>query len=225
MSEKSVLVIEEACPPELLAEVRELSPHPTVVSSLAQARQRLATSDYDLVLCGVHLPDGNWADVIGCLVRNGREADFFLCVSHDDARLRTGIAGPWRRRSAAAAVRAHGAQREEAQLERGRSNMTARAVSPLNAKPGAVKGRVMILTADADQAAVVRAVAEGVGIQVVAVCSDPRDAPRLAREMRPDLLLSAIFFDAEPAGIEVARQVQKISASRWSTWARPRTRF
>ena len=91
MSRSSVLVIEEACPPELLAEVRAKYPNPTLVSSLAQARGRLQNSDFDLVLCGVHLPDGNWADVLRCLVQNGCEAEFVLCASRDDSRLRTEV--------------------------------------------------------------------------------------------------------------------------------------
>lgn len=93
MSERSVLIIEEACPPELLAEVRAQFSDPIVVHSLAQARGRLQSSDYDLVLCGVHLPDGNWADVLSCLVHNGREAKFILCATHDDSRLRVEVLG------------------------------------------------------------------------------------------------------------------------------------
>lgn len=91
MSRSSVLVIEEACPPELLAEVRAKYPEPVVVSSLAQARGRLQDCDFDLVLCGVHLPDGNWADVLRCLVHNGCDADFVLCAPRDDSRLRTEV--------------------------------------------------------------------------------------------------------------------------------------
>ncbi len=93
MFAKSVLVVEEACPPEWLAEVRAIFPNPTIVSSLAQARQRLRSSDFDLVLCGVHLPDGNWADVMSCLVRNGCEAEFVLRAPRDDARLRIELLG------------------------------------------------------------------------------------------------------------------------------------
>jgi response regulator of citrate/malate metabolism len=93
MNARSVLIIEEACPPELLAEVRAKFSNPIVVSTLAQARGRLQKSDFDLVLCGVHLPDGNWADVLSCLVHHGREADFMLCSARDDARLRTEVLG------------------------------------------------------------------------------------------------------------------------------------
>lgn len=93
MSNSSVLVIEEACPPELLAEVRAKFSNPVVVSSLAQARGRIRDSSFDLVLCGVHLPDGNWADVLTCLVCNGSEADFVLCSPRDDSRLRTEVLG------------------------------------------------------------------------------------------------------------------------------------
>jgi response regulator of citrate/malate metabolism len=93
MKASSVLIIEEACPPELLAEVRAKFQNPIVVSSLAQARGRLQRSDFDLVLCGVHLPDGNWADVLSCLVHNGREAEFVLCAPRDDSRLRTEVLG------------------------------------------------------------------------------------------------------------------------------------
>jgi response regulator of citrate/malate metabolism len=93
MNKGSVLVIEEVCPPELLAEVRAKFQNPIVVSSLAQARGRLEKSDFDLVLCGVHLPDGNWADVLSCLVHNGCEADFILCAERDDARLRSEVLG------------------------------------------------------------------------------------------------------------------------------------
>ena len=93
MSNSSVLIIEEACPPELLAEVRSKFSDPIVVSSLAQARGRIRESDFDLVLCGIHLPDGNWADVLTCLVCNGSEADFVLCAPRDDSRLRTELLG------------------------------------------------------------------------------------------------------------------------------------
>jgi DNA-binding NarL/FixJ family response regulator len=93
MRDRSVLIIEEACPPELLAEVRAQFSDPIVVHSLAQARGRLQTSDYDLVLCGVRLPDGNWADVLSCLVHHGREAKFVLCASRDDSRLRIEVRG------------------------------------------------------------------------------------------------------------------------------------
>ena len=93
MSKSSVLVIEEACPPELLAEVRAKFSNPIVVSSLAQARRRIFESEFDLVLCGVHLPDGNWADVLSCLVHNGSEADFVLCARQDDSRLRMEVLG------------------------------------------------------------------------------------------------------------------------------------
>jgi response regulator of citrate/malate metabolism len=93
MKDSSVLVIEEACPPELLAEVRATFSSAVIVSSLAQARRSLQSSDFDVVLCGVHLPDGNWADVMSCLVHNGREADFVLCAARDDARLRTEVLG------------------------------------------------------------------------------------------------------------------------------------
>jgi response regulator of citrate/malate metabolism len=93
MSRCSVLLIEEACPPELLAEVQAKYANPTVVSSLAQARRRLQDCDFDLVLCGVHLPDGNWADVLRCLVHSGCEADFVLCAATDDSRLRSEVLG------------------------------------------------------------------------------------------------------------------------------------
>ena len=93
MSDRRVLVVEEACPPELLAEVRSKFADPVLVSSLAQARQRLQSTEFDLVLCGVHLPDGNWADVMSCLVHTGCEADFVLCARRDDSRLRTEVLG------------------------------------------------------------------------------------------------------------------------------------
>lgn len=93
MYAKRVLVIEKACPPELLAEVRAKFPNPIVVSSLAQARQRLRNSNFDLVLCGVHLPDGNWAEVLSCLVNNGLEAELIVCAPYDDSRLRAEVLG------------------------------------------------------------------------------------------------------------------------------------
>lgn len=93
MSKRSVLVVEEACPPELLAEVRAKCSNPTVVSSLAQARPRIDAGSFDLVVCGVHLPDGNWADVLSCLVRSGSDAEFILCAQNDDSRLRTELFG------------------------------------------------------------------------------------------------------------------------------------
>lgn len=93
MSDRKVLVIEESCPPELLAQVRAKYADPVVASSLAQARERLHDSQFDLVLCAVSLPDGNWADVLSCLVWNGSDADFILCAPHEDARLRTEVLG------------------------------------------------------------------------------------------------------------------------------------
>lgn len=93
MHAKRVLVVEEVCPPELLAAVRANFPDPVIVSSLAQARQRLQSSDFDLVFCGVHLPDGNWAEVLSCLVHHGREAEFIVSAPYDDSRLRAEVLG------------------------------------------------------------------------------------------------------------------------------------
>ncbi|MEZ5395035.1 MAG: hypothetical protein R2724_19750 [Bryobacterales bacterium] len=45
------------------------------------------------MLSSVHLPDGNWADVLSCMVRSGSEADFILRVEYDDPRLRTELFG------------------------------------------------------------------------------------------------------------------------------------
>lgn len=87
--------------------------------------------------------------------------------------------------------------------------MMARAISPLNTRPGAARGRIVILTADMAEAAVARMTVEAAGSQVVGVCSDPSQALRTVREIRPDLVLSAIFFEGEPDGLEVSRQIQQ----------------
>ena len=75
-------------------------------------------------------------------------------------------------------------------------------------KTTAGKGRVVLLSADPADAAFVRAVVEAAGYQVAAVCSNPTDALQTVRDTRPDLVLSAIFFDGEPAGIEISRLIQ-----------------
>ncbi|MCB9385312.1 MAG: hypothetical protein H6509_11905 [Bryobacterales bacterium] len=63
------------------------------MSSLAQARPCIHAGNLDLVVSGIRLPDGNWADVLGCMVRSGSEAEFILCVEYDDPRLRTELFG------------------------------------------------------------------------------------------------------------------------------------
>lgn len=86
--------------------------------------------------------------------------------------------------------------------------MTARAVSPIGARTGKIRGRVLILT-NAKDAPLVRAAVETAGAEVVAVSADPIKAIQTVQEMRPDLVLASIFFDGEPTGIELTREIQE----------------
>jgi DNA-binding NarL/FixJ family response regulator len=45
-------------------------------------------------------------------------------------------------------------------------------------------------------------------VQVAGVCTDPALAFKMVQEIRPTLVLSAIFFDGEPYGIELSRLIQ-----------------
>ena len=87
--------------------------------------------------------------------------------------------------------------------------MTARAISPLNTRTGAARGRILILTSDAAEASATQKIMEAAGCQVAGVCADPSRAMRTVRDIRPDLVLSAIFFDGEPFGLEVSRHIQQ----------------
>lgn len=86
--------------------------------------------------------------------------------------------------------------------------MTARSISPLTPIIGASKGRILILSSESALAGSVRMVAESKGFQVVGICRDAQEGLRAAREMRPNLVVSGIFFNGEPAGIELSRQIQ-----------------
>jgi DNA-binding NarL/FixJ family response regulator len=87
--------------------------------------------------------------------------------------------------------------------------MTARSISPFNPAIGAAKGRILILASDRSVAAAVRAVAEARGFQVVGICANPREGVQAVQEMRPNLVVSGIFFDGEPYGIELSRDIQE----------------
>ena len=86
-SRKALLVVESECSPSLRDAVRQAFPAATVVGTVAEARGRIRDAEYDFVLSGVRLPDGNWAEVLAYLVRSGRNADFLLCTSVEDERL------------------------------------------------------------------------------------------------------------------------------------------
>lgn len=87
--------------------------------------------------------------------------------------------------------------------------MTARAITPLTSKANVVKGRAIILSDNPIDAQTLRIVVETVGVQVVGVCESADQALTIVEEMRPDLVLTSIFFGGEPAGIELSRCIQE----------------
>lgn len=87
--------------------------------------------------------------------------------------------------------------------------MTARSISPLNRPLGAAKGRILIVEGDSEVASAIRAVADAHGFQVVAICSDARQALKATQEMRPNLVVTGIFFNGEPDGVEMSRNIQE----------------
>ena len=89
------------------------------------------------------------------------------------------------------------------------TKMTARAISPLNHKADMAHGRVLLLTDNSEHAVTIRAVLESAGLAPIGVCTDPNTALRMVRDLRPDLVLAAVFFDGEPHGIELSRKIQE----------------
>ena len=86
--------------------------------------------------------------------------------------------------------------------------MTARSVSPLEPTAG-TRGRILIVESNRDVARTLKTVATTNGFQVVGVCSNAREGLQAAAEMRPSLVLSGVFFNGEPEGIEFSRCVQE----------------
>ena len=87
--------------------------------------------------------------------------------------------------------------------------MTARSISPLTPRAGAAKGRILILASDSTMAGAVRAVADAKGFQVIGICADPKRGVQAVQEMRPNLVISGIFFNGEPLGVEISRGIQE----------------
>ena len=87
--------------------------------------------------------------------------------------------------------------------------MTARSITPLGPNAAAVRGRILIVVGEGDVARAVQSVADSRGFQVVGVCADPQQALKAAEEMRPNLVVSGIFFNGEPEGIELSRGFQE----------------
>lgn len=87
--------------------------------------------------------------------------------------------------------------------------MTARSITPLDPAAGAAKGRILIVEADAAVAEALRRAADSGGYQIVGVCADPKEGLAAAQEMRPNLVISAIFFSGRPDGLELSRILQE----------------
>ncbi|HLK50526.1 MAG TPA: response regulator [Bryobacteraceae bacterium] len=56
------------------------------VQSLQQARKRLETQDYDIVLTEAELPDGKWLDVLHLVRESSHEPEVIVTDKQADAR-------------------------------------------------------------------------------------------------------------------------------------------
>ncbi|MCB9385311.1 MAG: response regulator [Bryobacterales bacterium] len=87
--------------------------------------------------------------------------------------------------------------------------MTAQFTAPLDSANGEAKGRILIVEGDAKIADALKASAGSGGYQVVGVCRDPNQALEAAKQTRPNLVISGIFFSGKPDGIELSRELQQ----------------
>ena len=88
--------------------------------------------------------------------------------------------------------------------------MTARDALPPNPPVARTsRGRILLIEGDANVARGVRVALERFGYSIVAWSVDPSEGALLARALRPQLVVSAVFFDGDPLGIESAREIQE----------------
>jgi DNA-binding NarL/FixJ family response regulator len=87
--------------------------------------------------------------------------------------------------------------------------MTARTISPLETSSAGSKGRILIVDNDPETARAIASVAVSSGFQVIGLCDDIRKGLQAAEDMRPNLVISGLFFHGEPLGIELSRAIQE----------------
>ena len=87
--------------------------------------------------------------------------------------------------------------------------MTARTISPLETSSVGTKGRILIVDSDSEVARAIASVAVANGFQVIGLCDDMRKGMQAAEDMRPNLVISGLFFNGEPVGIELSRAIQE----------------